>query len=107
MRSRFVKDAEEFEKKPAFDRFKRVMRSKVSATLPDDDGAAFRVLEVTAQDLRPALSSTTDAKPSDDVPPIEFLQAARQMLLSEHGPCVAAQPDLLLATAQELCRRDS
>ena len=83
------------------------MSNQVSATLPNEDGTAPRVLEVTAQDLRPVPASTTDAKPSDEVPPIEFLQAARRMLLSEHGPCAAAQPDLLLATAQELCRRDS
>ena len=45
--------------------------------------------------------------PAEMVPPLEFLLQARRSLLAEQGPCAAAKPELLLATARELARQGS
>ena len=37
-------------------------------------------------------------------PPMDTLRAARNLLLSEYGPCAADHPDLLFATARRLQR---
>ena len=40
------------------------------------------------------------------LPSVSELKAARAMLLAEYGPCAAAHPELLVATARRL-RRDA
>lgn len=84
-----------------------VMSERRSAILTEDDSAR-RVVDLTVTDSgRTSAPPHASASSSDPVPPTEFLQAARRLLLAEHGPCAAAQPDLLLATARELCRQES
>ena len=57
--------------------------------------------------LRHIVDIDVNHHPADTVPPLEFLLQARRSLLAEQGPCAAAKPELLLATARELARRGS
>ena len=95
-----MKTASEFQYGTASCRFHNVMSRSAEATTSSDANAVHTPF-VVKSDGRDVVHIELKAA-ADDVPAVEFLQAARAMLIAEHGPCAATQPDLLIATARRL-----